>query len=142
VPRSTYDHFADRDELEDVVLERMLAGVSGRRYRRAQEPIGSRSRRTLGRRRSRRCPARSCSATAIVVEANEPAAGRSARGGDHARRYRAARPHEHRGAGITTEGKKLALGVWDGSTENATVAAALLADLDDRVLDVEHGCCS
>jgi transposase-like protein len=41
--------------------------------------------------------------------------------------------------GITTEGEKLALGVWDGSTENAAVASALLADLVDRGLDVEQG---
>src|SRR5213078_4712761 len=38
VPLVTYEHFADRDQLEDVVLERMLAGVSTRKYRRAQEP--------------------------------------------------------------------------------------------------------
>src|SRR5437764_12009849 len=41
--------------------------------------------------------------------------------------------------GITTEGEKLALGLWDGSTENAAVARALLADLVDRGLDVEQG---
>jgi transposase-like protein len=41
--------------------------------------------------------------------------------------------------GITTEGEKLALGLWEGSTENATVAGALLADLVDRGLDVEQG---
>ena len=41
--------------------------------------------------------------------------------------------------GITTAGEKLALGLWDGSTENATVAGALLADLVDRGLDVEQG---
>ena len=41
--------------------------------------------------------------------------------------------------GITTEGEKLALGLWDGSTENATVASALLTDLVDRGLDVEQG---
>ena len=40
VPLSTYEHFADRDQLGEVVLERMLAGVSTRQYRRAQEPIG------------------------------------------------------------------------------------------------------
>ena len=40
VPLVTYDHFADRDQLADVVLERMLAGVSTRQYRRAQEPVG------------------------------------------------------------------------------------------------------
>jgi transposase-like protein len=37
---ATYWHFADRDPLTRVVLERMLAGVSTRRYRRTQEPIG------------------------------------------------------------------------------------------------------
>ena len=37
---STYEHFADRDPLGRVVLERMLAGVSTRRYRRTQEPVG------------------------------------------------------------------------------------------------------
>jgi transposase-like protein len=36
----TYEHFADRDPLGRVVLERMLAGVSTRRYRRTQEPVG------------------------------------------------------------------------------------------------------
>ena len=40
VPLVTYEHFADRDQLAGVVLERMLAGVSTRRYRRAQEPVG------------------------------------------------------------------------------------------------------
>ena len=41
--------------------------------------------------------------------------------------------------GITTEGEKLALGLWEGSSENSAVAAALLADLVDRGLDVEQG---
>ena len=41
VPLATYDHFADRDQLGEVVLERMLAGVSTRKYRRAQEPVGA-----------------------------------------------------------------------------------------------------
>src|SRR5437899_7303963 len=40
VPLQTYQHFADRDQLGEVVLERMLAGVSTRQYRRAQDPIG------------------------------------------------------------------------------------------------------
>ena len=40
VPLATYDHFADRDQLEEVMLERVLAGVSTRQYRRAQEPVG------------------------------------------------------------------------------------------------------
>ncbi len=38
---SVYRHFADRDPLTRIVLERMLAGVSCRRYGRTQEPVGS-----------------------------------------------------------------------------------------------------
>jgi transposase-like protein len=41
--------------------------------------------------------------------------------------------------GITTEGVKIPLGLWEGSTENATVATALLADLAERGLDVPQG---
>ena len=41
LPLETYAHFADRDPLTKAVLERMLAGVSTRRYRRTQEPVGS-----------------------------------------------------------------------------------------------------
>jgi len=41
--------------------------------------------------------------------------------------------------GVTTDGVKVPLGLWDGSTENKTVATALLADLVDRGLDIEQG---
>ena len=36
----TFSHFAARDALTAVVLERMLAGVSTRRFARTQEPVG------------------------------------------------------------------------------------------------------
>jgi transposase-like protein len=41
--------------------------------------------------------------------------------------------------GIGTEGVKLPLGLWEGSTENATVATALGSDLVERGLDPEQG---
>src|SRR6266540_1854214 len=41
--------------------------------------------------------------------------------------------------GITTDGLKVPLGLWEGSTENATVATALLSDLVERGLDPEQG---
>jgi putative transposase len=41
--------------------------------------------------------------------------------------------------GVTTDGVKIPLGLWDGSTENKTVTAHLLADLVDGGLDVEQG---
>ena len=40
---------------------------------------------------------------------------------------------------ITTEGVKVPLGLWEGSTENAAVARSLLSDLVDRGLDTEQG---
>ncbi len=41
--------------------------------------------------------------------------------------------------GITSEGVKIPLGLWEGSTENATVATALLSDLIERGLDTSQG---
>ena len=41
VELATYAHFAARDRLSDVMLERMLAGVSTRRYARTGEPVGT-----------------------------------------------------------------------------------------------------
>jgi transposase-like protein len=41
--------------------------------------------------------------------------------------------------GITTQGVKIPLGLWEGSTENATVATALLSNLVERGLDPEQG---
>ena len=52
VQLETYQHFADRDPLRRVVLERMLAGVSTRRYRRTQEPVGEQVETRRGRRQS------------------------------------------------------------------------------------------
>jgi putative transposase len=41
VELESYAHFAARDRLSDVMLERMLAGVLMRRYARTGEPVGS-----------------------------------------------------------------------------------------------------
>jgi putative transposase len=140
VPLETYEHFADRDQLEDVVLERMLAGVLTRQYRRAREPIGAevesdarstsksavsrtfvhRTRQQLWKLMNR--PLADMRLAVIMLDGIEL--------------------HGYTNIvalGITTEGDKLALGLWDGSTENAAVASALLADLVDRGLDVEQG---
>ena len=40
--------------------------------------------------------------------------------------------------GISTEGVKIPLGLWEGSIENATLVSMLLADLVDRGLDPEQ----
>ena len=41
LPVATYEHFADRDPLTRAVMDRMLAGVSTRRFAPVGEPVGS-----------------------------------------------------------------------------------------------------
>ena len=140
VALQTYRHFADRDALSRVVLERMLAGVSTRRFGRTQEPVGERV----------EAEARSTSKSSVSREF-------VARTREHLEALMARRLDDVRLAvlmvdgielkgrtnvvalGITTDGVKIPLGLWEGSTENAAVATALLSDLVDRGLDVEQG---
>jgi putative transposase len=140
VPVATYQHFADRDPLARVVLERMLAGVSTRRYERTQEPVGEEV----------ETEARSTSKSSVsrtFVERTRQALGElmSRQLGDLRLAVMMLDGLELKGRmmivalGITTEGVKVPLGLWEGSTENATVATALLSDLVERGLDPEQG---
>jgi transposase-like protein len=136
----TYEHFADRDPLARVVLERMLAGVSTRRYRRTQEPVGERV-ETRARSTSK------SSVSRTFVERTREALGElmSRQLSDLRLAVMMLDGLELKGRmmivalGITTEGVKVPLGLWEGSTENATVATALLSDLVERGLDPEQG---
>ena len=140
VALATYEHFADRDALQRVVLERMLAGVSTRRYPRTQEPVGehveSRSRSTSKSAVSRTFVERTREALAELM-------GRDL--ADMRLAVMMLDGIELKGRtnivalGITTQGVKVPLGLWEGSTENATVATALLSDLVERGLDPEQG---
>ena len=118
----------------------MLAGVSTRRYRRAQEPVGAEV-ETDARSTSKSAVSRTFvhrTRQQLWNLMNRPLA-------DLRLAVMMLDGIELHGCtnivalGITTTGEKLALGLWDGSTENAAVAAALLADLVDRGLDVEQG---
>jgi putative transposase len=140
VPLETYAHFADRDPLARVVLERMLAGVSTRRYPRTQEPVGedveTRSRST----------SKSAVSRTFVERTRESLAQLMSRDlGDMRLAVMMVDGIELKGRtnivalGITTQGVKVPLGLWEGSTENATVATALLSDLVERGLDPEQG---
>ena len=140
LPLQIYAHFADRDPLTEVVLERMLAGVSTHRYRRTQEPVGTEVERA----------ARSTSRSAVsrsFVERTRQSLGElmSRRLDDVRLAAMMIDGLELQGRtnvvalGITTEGVKIPLGLWEGSTENATVATALLSDLVERGLDPEQG---
>ncbi len=140
VELASYRHFADRDPLSRVVLERMLAGVSTRRFPRTQEPVGE----------AVEAAARSSSKSAIsrefVARTRENLEALMSRRLDDVRlAVLMVDGIELKGRtnvvalGITTEGVKIPLGLWEGSTENAAVATALLSDLVDRGLDTEQG---
>ncbi len=140
VALQTYAHFADRDPLTRVVLEQMLAGVSTRRFARTREPVGQ-----------------------DIVNAERSASKSAAsrefvnRTGEHLKALMARSLADVRLAalmldglelkgrccvvalGVTTDGVKVPLGLWDGSTENKRVCVELLADLVDRGLDCDQG---
>jgi putative transposase len=137
---ATYRHFADRDPLTAVVLERMLCGVSTRRYARTQEPVGSEVEAEA------RATSKSAVSREFVARTRENLEALMSRRLDDVRLAAlmidgiSLKERTNVVAlGITTEGVKIPLGLWEGSTENAAVATALLRDLVDRGLDTEQG---
>jgi putative transposase len=137
---ATYAHFADRDPLTRLVLERMLAGVSTRRYRRVLEPVGAKVEETAG------STSKSSVSRMFVERTRESLAELMARRLDDVRlAVMMLDGIDLKGRtnivalGITTDGVKIPLGLWEGSTENATVATALLSDLVERGLDPTQG---
>ena len=139
LPVETYAYFADRDPLTRAVMDRMLAGVSTRRFARVGEPVGEEVERSSS--------ATSKTTTSeMFIERTRTALGElMSRRLDDVRLAVmmldgleiAERTHVL-ALGITTDGVKIPLGLWEGSTENATLAKTLLADLVDRGLDPEQ----
>ncbi|MBA3406620.1 MAG: hypothetical protein H0U06_00940 [Solirubrobacterales bacterium] len=64
LPVQSYGYFADRDPLTRAVMDRMLAGVSTRKFARVGEPVGEEVEQRPRPRRRRRC--RSCSSSALA----------------------------------------------------------------------------
>jgi transposase-like protein len=135
-----YSHFAARDPLTALVLEQMLAGVSTRRMQRTREPVGEEIAA------AERSVSKSAISRSFVARTQENLDALMARRLDDVRlAVLMLDGIDLKGRtnvvalGITTDGVKVALGLWDGSTENAAVATALLADLADRGLDSEQG---
>ena len=136
----TYEYFTDRDPLSRSVLERMLAGVSTRRYRRTQEPVGAEVEQQA------RSTSRSSVSRTFVERTRAALDELMSRRLDDVRLAVMMIDGIDLGErtnvvalGITTEGLKIPLGLWEGSTENAAVATALLSDLLERRLDPEQG---
>lgn len=135
LPVESYEYFADRDPLTRAVMDRMLAGVSTRKFAQVGEPVGThvdaaasatskttvselfieRTRSALGELMSRRLE--DVRLAVMMLDGLELAE----------------RTHVV-ALGISTEGVKIPLGLWQGSTENATLARTLLADLVERGL--------
>jgi putative transposase len=140
VELGTYAHFAARDRLSDVMLERMLAGVSTRRYARTGEPVGEEIEAVA------RSTSKSAVSREFVSRTRENLIELMSRPLDDLRlAVLMLDGIELKGRccvvalGIDTDGTKHPLGLWDGSTENATVATTLLANLVERGLDIEQG---
>jgi putative transposase len=140
VELATYAHFAARDRLSDVMLERMLAGVSTRRYARTGEPVGEEIDQIA------RSTSKSAVSRQFVSRTRENLIELMSRPlGDVRLAVLMLDGIELKGhccvvaLGIDSDGVKHPLGLWDGSTENATVATTLLANLVERGLDVEQG---
>jgi transposase-like protein len=139
LPVQSYEYFADRDPLTRAVMDRMLAGVSTRKFAVVGEPVGEevedaststskstvselfieRTRIALGELMSRRLD--DVRLAVMMLDGLEIAD----------------RTHVV-ALGISTDGVKIPLGLWEGSTENATLVSMLLADLVDRGLDPEQ----
>src|SRR4051812_24477141 len=136
LPLRTYQHFADRDPFSRHVLEQLLAGVSTWRFERTREPVG------VEVEAAARSTSRSAVSREFIARTRDNLVGLMSRRLDDVRLAGLMFDGiELKGRccvvalGITTDGVKLPLGLWDGSTENATVAKQLLSNLVARSLD-------
>jgi putative transposase len=139
LPVQSYEYFADRDPLTRAVMDRMLAGVSTRRFAQVGEPVGEEVEHESS-------STSKSTVSELFVERTRTALGElMGRRLDDVRLavmmldglQIADRTHVV-ALGISTEGVKIPLGLWEGSTENATLVGMLLADLVDRGLDPEQ----
>jgi putative transposase len=140
VPLASYRLFAAQDQLTAVVMERMLAGLATRRHVAAGEPVGAavaqRATATSRSAVSRRFIAATKTALGELLARDLTALDVKVLmvDGEHLAEHLAVVA-----LAITADGTKVPVGLWEGSTENATVVKALLADLVARGLDATGG---
>ena len=133
VPLPTFQRLAATDPLNRRVVEQMLIGVATRQYARSLEPFPAavKSRGTSKSTVSRRFVAKT--AAQLAAWQSTPLDDLDlvallldgVHVGDHCLIV---------ALGIAADGQKHALGLWDGSTENASVCQHLLANLQSRGL--------
>ncbi len=137
VPLPTFQLMASEDPLNRRIVEQMLVGVATRQYARSLEPLpGTMTPRATSKSAvSRRFVAK----TRAQLEAwqSQPLDGLDLVGlvldgvhvGEHCLIV---------ALGIAADGEKHALGLWEGSTENATLCQSLLAHLQSRGLRTDR----
>jgi putative transposase len=140
VPLPAYRLFAGEDQLSAVVLERMLAGLATRRHTAAAEPVGADIEQAAT------ATSRSAISRRFIAQTKTALAELLARDlsgldikvlmidGEHIAEHCCVVA-----LAITADGTKVPVGLWEGSTENKTVARHLLADLVSRGLDADDG---
>jgi len=135
---SSYEAFQDEQLLTQAALERMLHGLSTRRYHHGLERVGD------------SLPAVATSKSSVsrhFVAATRKALAELLARPLGEQRYLVLmldgiEVADHTvvvALGITADGQKQILGLWEGATENAAVCRALLTDLVERGLRVDGG---
>ena len=119
LPVASYEYFADRDPLQRAVMDRMLAGVSTRKFARVAEPVGTEVEQKA------RSKAKSTVSEMFIEKTRTALEELMARRLDDVRLAVmmldgldiAERTHIV-ALGISTDGAKIPLGLWKGSTAN------------------------
>jgi putative transposase len=140
VQLATWQAFCGDDPLSQLVMERMLAGLATRRHQQAAEPVGAAVEQAASATSksaiSRRFVARTAKALEELLARDL--------GELHVAALLIDGIHVAERCGVVAlailaDGRKLPVGLWEGSTENATVVRHLLADLQARGLDPSRG---
>jgi putative transposase len=137
VPLPTFQTMSQRDPLDRRVVEQMLVGVATRQYARSLEALPA------------EMPSRGTSKSAVsrrfVAKTQAQLETWQARPLDDLALAVLLLDGVHVGEhclivalGVTEDGTKHALGLWDGSTENSTVCQSLLANLQSRGLRTDR----
>jgi len=137
VPLPTFQTMAATDPLDRRVVEQMLVGVATRQYARSLEPLGPEvttrgtsksavSRRFVAKTRAQleawqATPLDTLDLVGLLLDGVHV--------GDHCLIV---------ALGIAADGEKHALGLWEGSTENAAVCQSLLSNLQSRGLRTDR----
>jgi transposase-like protein len=133
----TFQTMAHRDPLDRRVVEQMLVGVATRQYARSLEPITAEiesrgtsksavSRRFVAKTRAQletwqAAPLEELDLVALLLDGVHV--------GEHCLIV---------ALGVAADGEKHALGIWEGSTENAAVCQSLLSNLQSRGLRTDR----